>query len=264
MNLLLTLFGGMTLTALLYGLARGLRWSNFWAAVVAAAVPCFIYMGWVVVSLPSVDRITMHLVAFPTIAVLLYQLYRGGAKTHWIPVALVAFFVLLSILMGGFVYIASEGLPPTLAARVLPNAEEKPVYTGFSGVVAHHDEAAKSIAHRRNMENLLERRGWRVDLAGLERLQLGQPSRVSLRVTAVAGSELAGSNPAGMEGIAATLELSRPGQPALHTIRLTSVGLGDYQGEAAALESGIWIATLVLAQPTRRSIRLEQAIVVSR
>jgi len=256
-NLLFTLFGGMILTTVLYGLARALRLSNFWAAVVAAAVPSFLYMVWVAFTLPSLDRVSMHLVAFPTIAVLLYQLYRGDGKTHWIPVALVAFFVLLSILMGGFIYIASEGLPPALAARVLPNAQERPVHTGFSGVVAHHDEAAKSIAHRRNMESLLEQRGWRVDLSGLERLQQGQPGRVSLRVTGVAEK-------AGVEGIVATLELSRPGQPAQNTVSLASVGLGDYQGEAAALASGIWIATLNLALPGTRSIRLEQAIEVSR
>ncbi len=255
MNLLLTLFGGMTLTAVLYGVGRGLlRLSNFWAAVGAAAVPCLLYMGWVVVTLPSVDRITMHLVAYPTIAVLLYQLYRGVGKTHWIPIALVGFFVALSVLMGGFVYIASEGIPPWLAARLLPNAEERPVHTGFSGVVAHQDEAAKSIGHRRNMESQLQQRGWRVDLSGLERLQLGQTSRIALRVFGAEGT--------GVDRIAATLELSRPGQPARHTVSLMPQGSGAYSGKAAALESGVWVATLVLAHPGSRTIRLEQAIEV--
>ena len=254
MSLLLTLFGGMALTAVLYGLARALRLSNFWAAVVAAAVPSLIYMGWVVVTLPSVDRITMHLVAYPTIAVLLYQLYRGTGKTHWIPVALVGFFVLLSVIMGGFVYIASEGIPPSLAARLLPNAEGKPVHTGFSGVVAHQDEAAKSIGHRRNMESQLQQRGWRLDVSGFGRLQQGQVSRVTLRVV--------GKAEAGIDGIATTLELSRPGQPARHTVSLMPQGSGAYSGEAVALESGVWVATLVLAQAGSRTIRLEQAIEV--
>lgn len=254
MNLLLTLFGGMTLTAVLYGLARGLRLSNFWAAVVAAAVPCLLYMGWVAVTLPSVDRITIHLVAYPTIAVLLYQLYRGDGKTHWIPIALVGFFVALSVLMGGFVYIASEGISPSLAARFLPNAQDKPVHTGFSGVVAHQDDAAKSIGHRRNMESQLQQRGWRVDLSGLERLQQGQGSRLTLRVI--------GAEVTGVDGITAALELSRPGQPARHTVNLMSQGSGGYSGEAAALESGVWVATLVLAQVGSRTIRLEQAIEV--
>ncbi len=256
MSLLLTLFGGMALTVPLYALARRVHLSNFWAAVLAAAVPSLLYFGWVAVTLPSVDRITIHLVAYPTVAVLLYQLYRSEGKTHWIPVALVIFFVLLSVLMGGFVYIASEGIPPALAARLLPNALERPVHTGFSGVVAHQDEAAKSIAHRRNMESQLQQRGWRVDLSGLELLQQGQPSRLTLQVMGVADT--------GVDGIGATLELSRPGQTALNTATLTPVGSGAYRGEVAALESGIWIVTLNLSLPGTRTIRLEQALEVSR
>ncbi len=256
MSLLLSLFGGMAFTVLLYALARRVRLSNFWAAVLAAAVPSVLYLGWAAVTLPSVDRITMHLVAYPTVAVLLYQLYRSEGRTHWIPVALVTFFVLLSVLMGGFVYIASEGIPPALAARLLPNAQERAVHTGFSGVVAHQDEAAKSIAHRRNMESQLQQRGWRVDLFGFEPLQHGKSSRLALQVTDVTDT--------GVDGIAATLAFSRPGQPILNTISLTPTGAGAYRGEAAALESGIWVATLNLAVPGTRTVRLEQALEVSR
>ena len=37
MNLFVSIFGGILLTAILFGLARSLKLSNFWAAVIAAA-----------------------------------------------------------------------------------------------------------------------------------------------------------------------------------------------------------------------------------
>jgi len=253
-SLLLTLFGGMTLTVVFYGLARLGRLSNFWAAVVAAGIPCFAYFGVVFATQPGLDRITMHLIAYPTVAVLLYQLYRTPGRTHWVPLALVSFFVVLSVLLGGFVYIASEGVSPSVAAWLLPNAKDKPVYTAFSGVVAHDDEAAKSIAHRRNMESQVAQRGWQVEVSGIDALQRAKAGVVTLRVMAKTG---------GVTGLTTAISVSRPGQDGVREIALNDKGDGVYSAPVAALGAGLWVLTLVLDSPGQRPIRLEQAMEVN-
>jgi hypothetical protein len=156
LNLLITIFGGMLLTVLLYGGGRALRLSNFWAAVLACALPSFAYVAHAVAVWPGLDVVTIHVVAYPTVAVLLYQLYGSRAghelNVHWAPKLMIIFFVLITVIFGGFVYIAGQGLPPALARLILPGAKDKNIHTGFAGVVAHGEDAAKGIGHHLGME----------------------------------------------------------------------------------------------------------------
>lgn len=256
MSLFLTLFGGMTFTALLYGLFRFVRLSNFWAAVFAAGLLDLAYLVFAFGTAPSLDRVTMHLIAYPTIAVLLFQLYNSRTRVHWVPLLLVGMFAGLSVLMGTFVYIASEGVPPAVAAWLLPNADKNAVYTGFSGVVAHHDEAAKSIGAHRNMEAQLEQRGWQVEVAGLGTLQ--QARGASLRVTLKA----AGKVP--LHDVDVSIELARPGQAAeqhfaLHPAATTDAREAVFLAEVPTLAAGMWVSALKITAPRQRMIVLEQA-----
>ena len=147
MNLLITIFGGMLLTVVLYGGGRALRLSNFWAAVLACALPSFAYVAYAAAVWPGLDVVTIHVVAYPTVAVLLYQLYGNKAghelNVHWAPKLMIIFFVLITVIFGGFVYIAGQGLPPALARLILPGAKDKNIHTGFAGVVA---SAARQLA----------------------------------------------------------------------------------------------------------------------
>ncbi len=124
MSLFVSLFGGMLVTALLYGLGRRLRLSNFWSAVSAAGLTSVAYAAQVVATRPGLDVITLHLVAYPTVALLLYQLYgdkvRHARAIHWVPKLLLGFFAVLTVLYGGFIYVAGHGLPPALAGWLLP------------------------------------------------------------------------------------------------------------------------------------------------
>ncbi len=242
MNLLVTIFGGMLLTVTLYAGARASRLSNFWAAVLASGLPSFAYLVYAVKFWPGLDVVTLHVIAFPTVAVLLFQLYgeKAGRQqgVHWAPKLMVAFFVAITVIFGGFVYIAGQGLPPALARLLLPGAGGKNLHTGFAGVVAHGEDAAKGIGHHLGMESKLARLGWRLDVAGLDALRPDRVTPVRVRVTDGQGR--------GVGNVAVRLTLSRPGQTESHSFALADAGDGRHQASLSLPAKGAWVASLRL------------------
>ncbi|TCJ18157.1 hypothetical protein EZJ19_02670 [Parasulfuritortus cantonensis] len=243
MSLLITMFGGMLLTALLYGIGRRAKLSNYWAAVVAAAIPSFAYLGYALGHPVGLDTITLHVIAYPTVSVLLAMMNGEKAKqqnnVHWAPKLLIGFFLVLMVLMASFVYIAGQGLPPAVAQVLLPHAEGKNVHTGFAGVVEHQEDAAKGIGQHLGMADKLEKLGWRVEVDGLGELRAGNPAIVAVSVADVAGHP--------EPGVTVDLALARPGQPA--TARLTLAAAGDrHRGTLPGLGAGSWVANLRLAR----------------
>ncbi|MCU0842332.1 MAG: FixH family protein [Thiobacillaceae bacterium] len=258
MNLLVTLFGGMLLTALLYGVGRLGRLSNFWSAVAACALPTFAYLAYAVARWTGLDVVTMHVVAFPTVALLLYMLYGSKARhaetMHWAPKLMVAFFLFISVVLGSFVYIASQGLPPAVARLLLPGAEGRNIHTGFSGVVTHREEAAKGIAHHLNIEDRLNRLGWRVEVDGLGGVQAGATAPLRVLIRDRSGR--------GVDGVAVSLRLARPGQKADATLAFEALGEGAYQAALPPLERGTWVAYLGLRGDDGRPLVLEHGLEV--
>lgn len=242
MSLLITIFGGMLLTVLLYALGRSVRWSNFWSAVAAAGVPSFAYLAYAVAVWPGLDVVTMHVVAYPTVAVMLFLLYGSKAVRtggmHWAPMLLVAFFVAITILFAGFVYVAKQGLPPAWAAWLLPNAVGGKIHTGFAGVVAHGEDAAKSIAHHRNMEAKLARLGWQVEIVGLDALRSGHANEVRVVVR--------DRQDVSVPGVRVQLAMGRPGQKAEHVIPLEAFGEMGYRALTGLPGEGAWLAAISL------------------
>lgn len=256
MTLLVSIFGGMLLTALLYAAGRLGRLSNYWAAVAAAALPTVAYLAYAIGSRPGLDVVTMHVIAYPTVAVLLGMLNSQKARReqamHWAPKLLIGFFLIMLVVMAGFVYIAGQGLPPSVAQWLLPDIKGKYVHTGFAGVVEHQQDAAKGIGHHLRMEDRLARLGWQVEVVGLADLRAGSPAPVVVRIIDNAGHPV--------EAVAVSLELGRPGQPGRG--RLTFAGGPDgYHGVMEGLEAGTWIAGLHLAKG-KDTVDLEHSLEV--
>lgn len=255
MNLFVTIFGGMLLTVLLYAAARGLRLSNFWAAVLACGVPTFAYLAYAVALWPGLDVVTLHVIAYPTVAVLLFQLYgeKAGQQqgVHWAPKLMVGFFVTITVVFGAFVYIAGKGLPPALASLLLPGVKDKTIHTGFAGVVAHGEDAAKGIGHHLNMDSKLAKLGWHLEVDGLDGLRTGRTETVEVRVM--------GNNGEGVEKVGVSLAFGRPGQAPAHASMLADAGGGRYLAQASLPEGGAWLATLQLESRGERIV-LERAV----
>lgn len=250
MNLFVSIFGGMLLTVIVFGVVRAFKLSNFWASVVAAALPSFAYMGYSVTNWPGLDVLTMHIVAYPTVALLLYQI--GGAKdgtyekVHWAPKLIIGFFVLITIVLGGLVYIAGKGVPLSVAQWLLPNIEGKVVYTGFAGVVAHGDEASKSIAHHRNMESKLAKLGWSVEVTGLDALRPGYSGDVRVMIVNTQGQSVS--------NVQVNMGLGRPGQLAQNRFQLDPASDGSYRSQVMLPASGEWLAAFTLESSGERIV----------
>jgi len=241
MNLLVTIFGGMLLTLVLYALGRVLRLSNFWAAVMASAIPTFAYLGYAAMTTPGLDTITMHVIAFPTVAVMLFLMYgekAAGRGGHWAPKLLVGFFLAITVMYGGFVYIAKQGLPPQVAALLLPNAAKNRVHTGFAGVVAHGEDAAKTIGQHRAEDEKLARLGWHVDVVGLDTLRPDHANQVQVLIRDK-HNEL-------VPGVKVSLALGRPGQAAQETIDFIGSGSQGYLAMVGLPGDGVWLAAISL------------------
>jgi nitrogen fixation protein FixH len=255
MNMFVSIFGGMLLTVVVFGMVRSLRMSNFWAAVIAAAVPSFSYMAYAVVSWPGLDVLTMHIVAFPTVALLLFQI--GGSKDapyqkmHWAPKLLIGFFLVITLILGGFVYIAGKGVPPDVAQWLLPDSQGKRIHTGFAGVVAHGEEASKTIAHYRSMDNKLNRLGWSIEVNGLAALREGKPSEVSVMLNDKDGRSV--------PDVSVRLGLGRPGQLEQSVIELFPFGDGSYRAKTMLPAAGEWLAVVTLEKGGER-IQFERTL----
>jgi nitrogen fixation protein FixH len=244
MSLWLSLFGGMTLTALLYGIGRSTRLSNFWASVLACGLPTVVYMAYAVTAWPGLDVVTLHVVAYPTVAVLLYQLYGAKAdhakSLHWAPKLMIGFFLFITILFSVLIYIAGQGLPPAIAQFLLPNAKGKVLHTGFAGVVAHKQEdAAKGIGHHLRNEHALKQLGWHVEVVGLADLKAGAASDISVRIADAQGK--------GVDNVTVDVALARPGDKPTGAMRLNGIGGGIYHARLEASKPGVWVAFTTLA-----------------
>lgn len=248
-----SIFGGMLLTVLVFGLAKKFRLSHFWAAVVAAGLPSFIYAGYALASWPGLDVVTMHLVAYPTVALLLFQMggTQDGKKLHWAPKLLIGFFVLLTLVMGGFVYIAAKGVPPSVAEWLLPNIKGKSVHTGFAGVVVHGEEASKSIAYQRSLDSKLSKLGWRVEVFGLNGMKNGAPSELKVMIH--------DKNGLPVTGVRVGIAFVRPGQSAHEQSWFKNADDGSYLVEARLSDLGEWLAVLTLERGVDRIV-LERAL----
>lgn len=255
MNLFISIFGGMLLTVILFGAARSLRLSNFWSAVISAALPSIAYMTYSIMDWPGLDVLTIHVIAFPTVALLLYQMggsrNASGTRLHWAPKLLIGFFVILTMILGGFVYIAGNGVSPAIAQWLLPETHGKKIFTGFSGVVAHGEEAGKTIAHHRIMDEKMGRLGWQMEVIGLTTLHPGVASEVIV--------ELKDKQLQSVADVDVSMGLGRPGRSMQDVFDLKPVKDGSYRTRVVLPAGGEWLAVLTLKHKGE-SIVFERAL----
>lgn len=255
MTLLITVFGGMLLTVLLYGAARFLKLSNFWAAVAAAGLPSLAYLVFAAQVWPGLDVVTLHIVTYPTVAVLLFQMYAHkpgrDLTVHWVPKLLIAFFVVITVLYGGFVYIAGQGLPPALARMLLPDTQGKNIHTGFAGAMRHGEEAAKSIGQQRNIAASLDKLGWNVEIHGVDGMSSERAGEIKVLLRQRDGAQVTGQQ--------LRFSTIRPGQEAETGQLMSEVAPGDYRLQAALPGPGVWLAVVSFMADGRR-IDLEREV----
>jgi nitrogen fixation protein FixH len=257
MNTMTTLFGGLAAVFVLYalgGFVRGL--TPPLRAVLAGIIPLLAYALSIVGRWPGLDVAAIHISVFLVAALVLFAMgqfrRRGAGRMHWVPKLLTVFFIGLVFVNAALLYIATQGLPEPLARWWLGSKSGGAVYSGFSGVVAHGQNAAKAVsselsaAHR---ESLL---GWQVELDGLD--EPGLSRAVTLRVRDRTGLPV--------ERVDAEVRLMRPGATApVLTLPLAAADAGVYVGTLVLPEAGRWLAEVRLARDGKQHFQHIQELV---
>lgn len=232
--MLFTLFGGAITIVVLFFLLGLAKLPVYWRVVIPGGLVFSAYLVFAIVAWPGLDVLAIHIAIYVITAVILSMTAaRAGAaprKFQWIPALFVIFFLVLSVLYAGFIYLASHGLPDSVARRVLPRGGEGETHTAFPGVVPHGEEAAKGIASHLKQQQHQSRLGWQIEVQGLRELQLGAPGQVMVHALDRSGAPLADAK--------VVVALLRPA-------RETPIKLID----AAISEPGLFVAQVTVDEP---------------
>ena len=243
MTTMTTLFGGLIAVLALYaigGLFRSLP--PMLRAVLAGVIPLMAYFVLIVGRWPGLDVVAMHISVFSATALVLFAMTqfrrRGGERMHWVPKLLIAFFIGLVFLNAALLQIATKGLPEPIARWWL-GSHGGPVYSGFSGVVPHGENAAKAVSSELSEAHRELQLGWQVEVSGLESIDKASP--ILVRIKDRTGLPV--------ERVDAEIRLLRPGgtEPTL-TLPLTAVEAGVYSGVLTLPATGRWLIEIRLMQ----------------
>lgn len=240
MNTGVTLFGGLAVVLVLFGVLRLLRVPAVLAGLIAAALPLLAYIVTLFGNWPGLDVVAIHIAVYISAAFVLVVFSRSRAKQarmHWAPKALIGFFLALIVMNAGFLYVSTQGLPPKLASLVLPGDGKETMYTGFSGVTRHGEEAAKSVGADLSRQYRNEQLGWNVRVEGLHTPSVGHHN-VIVFAEDDEGKPLA--------DLAGSLILARPGDSG-KTVALKAAP-GQYEASLDFPASGLWLLRLELGK----------------
>lgn len=239
---MISLFGGLAAVLVLYVIGgRIRRLAPMLRALLAGIIPLVTYFALILDRWPGLDVVAIHISVFLAAALVLFALtqfrQRGGERLHWAPRLLIGFFVGLVCLNAALLYISTQGLPEPIARWWL-GSRGGAVYSGFSGVVPHGENAAKAVssqlseAHR---ESLL---GWQVEVSGLD--GAGNTRSIQVRVRDRTGLPV--------DRAQAELRLQRPGAAPGQVQSLKAAEAGVYIGSLVLPAPGLWLADVQLKQ----------------
>jgi nitrogen fixation protein FixH len=258
MSTLTTLFSGLAAVFVLYWAGGYLRaLPPVLRALLASGLPLLVYFVSIVGRWPGLDVVAIHISVFLAAGLVLYiltlQRRRSPGGLHWVPKLLIAFFLGLTVINATLLYIATQGLPEPIARWWLGSDGGK-VYSGFSGVVAHHQDAAKAVSSALSQAYDESRLGWQVEIEGLE------DSDGPVRTVQVKARDRTGLP---LTQLQAEVLVMRPGAPAPQLqVPLQGAGTGVYAGRLELPGKGRWIVEVQLAESERARYRDSRELVL--
>jgi len=211
-------------------------------AVLAAVIPLMGYFILIVGRWPGLDVVAMHISVFSAAALVLFAMTqfrrRSGERMQWVPKLLIAFFIGLVFLNAALLQIATKGLPEPMARWWL-GSDGGAVYSGFSGVVPHGENAAKAVSSELSEAHRESQLGWQVEVSGLD--SIGPSGPIQVRIKDRTGLPV--------ERVDAEVRLLRPGvTEASLSLPLASAEAGVYTGVLTLPAKGRWLLELRLMQ----------------
>lgn len=243
MNTLTTLFGGLAAVFVLYAAGGAIRsLPPALRALLAGLIPLLAYFVLIIGRWPGLDVAAIHISVFLAAALVLFALTqfrrRSAGRMHWAPKLLTAFFIGLVFLNATLLYIATKGLPEPIARWWL-GSEGGAVYSGFSGVVAHGQGAAKAVSSELSQLHRESQLGWQVEVSGFD--ASGRTRALEVRVKDRTGLPVAQAQ--------AEVRLLRPGAPhPTSTLTLEAVEAGVYIGALSLPAAGRWLVEVEVRQ----------------
>lgn len=245
MNMLFTLFGGVALVVVIYQLLRVFAVPNYWRGVISGVVPLVGFAIYATGNWSGLDVLAIHTAVYLSTATMLTMIGARQAeqrsaprkRMHWGPKAFIAFFAVIFVVNSVFLYVSTQGIPPSIAGWLMPDTDGGTLHTGFPGVVPHGQEAAKEVASELSARHRQLRLGWRVEMTGLDTLARDGAAQVVVHARERDDSPL--------DNAQVRLELLRPAQ-AKSDLAQTLVGTtpGQYQAWVRVPQVGRWIAVL--------------------
>ncbi|HUW28727.1 MAG TPA: FixH family protein [Sulfuriferula sp.] len=251
MSLLETLFGGTVIVVILHWLLGRIGLATYWRGVISGALPTIAYAFYAVTKGDGLDVIAIHVAIFLATATVLSLLAsdksNSGKRMHWVPKSLAVFFGLLAVIDGAFVTISTQGVPPWVASMIMPRAKDHPVYSGFSGVTEHNDQAAKAVNEHLKMLSDEQKLGWEVEMIGLDTLKAGPAASNKLAM------RLHDRQKQPLQNAVVTLSFFRPGYvQTLPLLQLQQNKPGEYDGSISIPDTGSWVVKLVIEVDGKR------------
>lgn len=264
MTLIETLFGGLLLIVAINGVLKLARIGNYWRGVLSAVLPLAAYMAYASSHWPGGDVVTVHVTVYLATAAVLTIIGMGRNSKdenqqkglHWAPMVLVFFFAGLATLLGIFMMVSIRGLPPSVASMIMPKAEGKKIHTAFAGVVAHDQEAAKTISQHMQQQEKQRRLGWVVDIQGLEKDKVKKGQPLAVEVSVRDGT----AQPVGKGKVSIVIQQLANAENE-QIVVLNESRPGVYAGTIGFNQAGHWIVDFLVEQGDA-SYRVEQSIIV--
>ncbi len=264
MNLSASLFGGALLVIIMHLILGRIGVPNFWRGVISAAAASFLILAYSLTIGMDMDIVSMHLAVFLSAATVMTLISGSGARQseqgglHWSIKIMVAFFLVLFLVDGAFVSMSTNGIPPAISALFLPNAQKKPVYTAFSGVTRHDEQAASAQNQHLQQLSSLKELAWHIEIDGARELTAGKQAKNTITV------RLADRNRQPIDNAHIKISLLRAGNelPLAQTI-LGDTGKGNYIGGIAIPASGSWILRTTISAEGK-FIEVERNVMVKK
>ncbi len=162
---LLGVFGVLITTLILHHL---IRFTRLQASVISALMSIAVLVPYLILNWTGGDVAALYLSCNLLTSYAYYLVGKktnalkgkDGKRTHWVPITVFGFFVILTIVDGAFVFMAESGLR---FDHVDQNGSVKSVNTRFPGEVsgAYYKKEAYYNEHKANMREQAER-GWKV------------------------------------------------------------------------------------------------------
>ena len=258
MNLMVTLFGGAVVVALLHIILGKAGVTNYWRGVVSAAIPSFSLLGYSLFRGMTLDRISIHLAIFLATATGLTMIAGQRKKDstsgiHWTIKTMIAFFLVVFLVNGAFVSISTNGLPPKVASWFLPNIGNKTVDTAFSGLTRHDENAANAITEQLKELHKLRVLGWKVEVDGtLHMRRGGVPNPLHVILTDKTGAPVHGATVTAQMMRAETLRV-------LPQVALAEGPAGTFSGNLSVADGGNWVLRIMIHYGNQ-SVRIDKDV----